>query len=63
MSVVDEALGAGRELSMMVLPDVDNLSLREIAARSRRIVRSERRGTIDDPFNRCLLYTSDAADE
>ena len=55
VNLLDTATGATRELSMMVLPKVDQLSLRDIAARSRTIVASEREGKVQNPLTRIMM--------
>jgi len=55
VSLLGTDTAAGRELSMMVLPKVDQLSLRDIAERSRRIVSSEREGRVQNPFTRIMM--------
>jgi len=50
-----EGAADGRELSMMMLKDVDRLSLREIASVSRKTVRQEREGKVQDPLARLML--------
>lgn len=61
VNLLGHAGEATRELSMAIVPDIDRMSLREVAAASQRTVRAEREGTVQNPLIRGMLAAAEAA--
>lgn len=59
INLLGHRAGKTRELSMSIVPKVDTMTLRELAAATHRVVKEEREGKVGNPFLKNMLIMAD----